>query len=186
MSGAALTLELPPSTRFRLTLTQETQRMTGSYVYRSVRLHRLSREREGADPAPSINSMSTHPLARLPSAHCPVPTRTTSAGGSSPLNTRTSQRCVRGRISSTSLQTLTQRHLIADIAALVLSGRTQMDPLTSMLSLGGSLVAQPSYQGLLLDSLKNDFGVVFGKGVVHVGDAAADGALALAKLHSIN
>lgn len=91
-----------------------------------------------------------------------------------------------GRISSINLPTLTKRRLIADIAALVLSGRTQMDPLTSMLSLGGSLVAQPSYQSLLIDSLKDDFGVVFGKGVVHVGDAAADGALALAKLHSIN
>lgn len=44
MSGAALTSELPSSTRFRLTLTQETERTTGSYVYRSVRLHRLSRE----------------------------------------------------------------------------------------------------------------------------------------------
>lgn len=57
-----------------------------------------------------------------------------------------------------------------------------MDSSASMLSLGGSLVGQPAYRALLVESLRRDYGLTFGKGVVHVQDAAADGALALAKL----
>jgi hypothetical protein len=57
-----------------------------------------------------------------------------------------------------------------------------MDPSRAMLCLGGSLLGHPAYRALLVDSLFANFGVDFGAGVVHVADAAADGALALATL----
>lgn len=68
----------------------------------------------------------------------------------------------------------------ADISRLLLPHPKGVNPSTSMLGLGGSLVAQPGYQSLVLKSLKEDFGVVFGFGCEHVADAARDGAMVLA------
>jgi hypothetical protein len=55
-----------------------------------------------------------------------------------------------------------------------------IDPSESMLALGGSLAGQPSYRNLLLKTLKEDFGIVFGLGWDWVEDAAVEGARVLA------